>query len=134
MVQPDFKTNFDLSEDRQSFLRILGDKVRSGVDLPLAGYDLSKDLLVGRAVDDWFYQERLLKPWVEMVLYEMASDETSKVDVSEYNRSNYVIAKNLLSLADESLLCDSTVITYSLMHPSPSDIDSSLVSGVKEVS
>lgn len=133
VVQPDFKTKFDLNEDRHSFLRILCDKVRSGADLPLAGYDLSKDLLVGRAVDDWFYQERLLKPWLEMVLYEMAHDEISKVDVFEYNRSSYVIAKTLLSLADESLLCDSTVITYSLMHPSPSDIDTSMVSGVKEI-
>lgn len=133
VFEPNYITHFDLSEDRHALLRVLLNKVR-GIDETPMGVDLSRDFIAGRAEDEWYFQEHLLKPWLELLLYDQAQESPTKVDVLEFNSSSYVFSKNLLGLADESLLCDTVVINYSVMHPTPSELDSSMLSSVKEVS
>ncbi|KAI1303585.1 Fatty acid synthase [Halotydeus destructor] len=110
-----FETNFDLNEDRHALLRALVNRVRGTVDLsPLT---LDKDFLVGKMEDDWYHQERLLKPHIEHLLYESVHDSSSKLDILEYNTTSYMLSKSVMSYKEESLL----------------SVDLSIASSVKEV-
>ena len=124
------ETNCDLGDPMHSLLQLLVHKFKGGGDMEL---DMSKDLLIGTTDDDFFYPEHLLKPHLERLVYNNVDSSGTKLDVLEFNQSNFILSRPLQSFADESLLYDQTILTYTLVHPEPSKVDTSVTSGVKEI-
>ena len=124
------ETPVDPEEEQHALLRLLVHKFKGGGDITI---DMSKDLLIGKTEDDWFFPEHFLKPHFERIVYNSIDGNTMKLDVLEFSQSNYVLTKAMTSFADESLLYDQTVFNYSLMHPSPIELDPSVTSNIKEI-
>ena len=124
------ETSVDIDDDQHSLLRLLVHKFKGGGNISI---DMSKDLLIGKNEDDWFFPEHFLKPHLERIVYNCIEGTGMKIDVLEFNQSNYILTKAMNSFADESLLYDQTVFNYALVHPNPVDLDPSFTSCVKDI-
>ena len=124
------ETPVDPEDDHHALLRLLVHKYKGGGNINI---DMSKDLLIGKTEDDWFFPENFLKPHLERIVYDSVDTNGMKLDVLEFNQSNYILTKTMNSFADESLLYDQTVFSYTLMHPNPIELDPSVTSCVKQI-
>lgn len=137
-------------DERHSFLKILSSRINSNysndfssndtlkqshhlLSSPDDEIDLSQDLLLGTGNSDWFYPEHFLKPHLELVVYDMISEGSAKIQVLEIASSNHLLSTILQSYADESLLYDQTVLIYTLLHPSPTSLEPRILSSVQKV-
>ena len=132
----DDATTCPVDDERHSFLKILSNRIQLNGTINLLSdepIDLSRDLLLGSGASDWFYPEHFLKPHLELVVYDMISEGSAKIQVLEIASSNHLLSPILQSYADESLLYDQTVLIYTLFHPSPINLEPRIISSVQKV-
>lgn len=126
------ETSVDIEDDSHSLLRTLVHRFKGASDF--SDITLDKDLLIGTGDDDWYFPERLLKPHMERIVYDLVDADGMKVEVIEVSCSNdYFLTRAMQSFADESLLYDHTAFTFSLAHPEPHNLDGTLTTGLKNV-
>ena len=141
------KTTLDLNDDKHCLLRLLASKLEqhthhdttsnNQANAGNASINLDRDLLVGQCEDELYFQDRLLKPFFDLVTCNViSSPKHSILDVLEVTTTaaDFNLCKKLTNLMDESLFSDQTNINYNLLCTKSNESSSSSTpSGVQSV-
>lgn len=119
----DTRIFFDVSDEKHSLLNLLSSKL-THKDLPVV--DLTKDLLLGSQESESVYQDRFLKPFFDLVTYNLINKSShNRLEVlevtSSLESSNFNLQNKLQYLMEESLFSDQTALGYSHFHESSFD-------------
>ena len=131
----DTKIFFDVSDEIHCLLNLLTCKL-THKELPTV--DLRRDLLLGSQESESVYQDRLLKPFFDLVTYNVINKTShNKLEVLEVtsassspelsspepsspssSTSSFTLENKLQTLLEESLFSDQTTLSYSHCHES----------------
>lgn len=120
-----FEHDFNLKDPKCVLLKslITGEKL-----------DLSTDFLAGTYDDEFFYGREFLYPAIHLVTNSMAvTEEISPLDVLEVNSSKHIAAGKIFDFWNEVFLFDSIKLTYSVIHPDPSQLEANQLTGVQVI-
>lgn len=125
--------NFDLEDRRHSLLKALTDFLNS--DKSVSPLDLDSDLLLGGYEDELYYDDRLLKPFFDLVTYNsIYSPKHTSLDILEVTAgSGFNLCKKFTDLMEESLFSDQTTINYSLLVTGNESTGEAIPVGVQKI-
>ncbi|KAI1278799.1 Fatty acid synthase [Halotydeus destructor] len=108
-------SSFDLNDSKHSLLKALL-SYASGQEMDA---NVNSDLIMGHYDDDFYYQDRFLKPFFDVITYNtIASPKHSNLDILEVTSNSFNLSKKLTYLMEESLFSDQASLTYSILNTS----------------
>ncbi|KAI1293571.1 Fatty acid synthase [Halotydeus destructor] len=121
------KSAFDLNDNRHSLLRSI---MLGSTDVT----DLSQDLLVGAVEDNCNYNPNALYSFLDMAVtnMELAVDKVN-FDMLEVTSSKQLMHGSFRYCFPDILVKDLVHFNYSLLHPTPEEVDAGDKDGLKEI-